>query len=260
MCHEFSLACPQGSYKSSQGDEACRECPINSNTTKLASTSCPCLTGYSRKEIDDNCTGKFLIAIQIMYFFLIEASVVQCVLQEPLKVTPFHPSNNPNASYNFHGICEHILAKPCDDTSYIIVGDFLTQNLTMGRVGIQTLDGYYIIGEDLNVHSSDPPPSSVTKRVEAAGGTVNEVVLAFNTDTAVITRTANYVNITIKSGNICGLCGDLDGTLTSSNGQVLNDIMNQTRVNVFASSWQRPPYDQILRDDRRECGKYSKLT
>ena len=130
----------------------------------------------------------------------------------------------------------------------------------MGRVGIQTLDGYYIIGEDLNVHSSDPPPSSVTKRVETVGGTVNEVVLAFNTDAAVITRTPNYVNITIKSGNICGLCGDLDGTLTSSNGQVLNDIMNQTRVNVFASSWQRPPYDQILRDDRRECGKYSKLT
>ena len=100
VCHELSLVCPQGSYKSSQGDEACKRMPtINSNTTKLSIlTSCPCLTGYSRREIDDYiCTGKFLSAIQIVYFLIslklalvvVTMSVLQVAL---IKVTPFHPS------------------------------------------------------------------------------------------------------------------------------------------------------------------------
>ena len=174
----------------------------------------------------------------------------QCIIRDTLTVVPFHPPSNPNVSYNFHGICEHIISKPCDSDRYLIVGDFLAQNLTMGRVGIQTRDGYSIIHEDLSVHSSDPPPTDVT--VE---GTTGKVTLSFNGSEAVVMRTAESIDIRVRSGVTCGLCGRRNGTLVSAGGDVLDDVMNQTKVNNFASSWQRAPSDQILRDDRRECGK-----
>ena len=181
----------------------------------------------------------------------------QCILREPLEVVPFHLAGNSSASYNFRQMCEHIIAKPCNNNSYVIVGDFLAEDLTMGRVGIQTSDGgYVIIDEDLSVRSSSPAPSSVTISSDVSESIVVKVTLSYNNGEAVIMRDRSMIMISIRSGDICGLCGDLSGNLYSSDGMRLDDVMNQTKVNSFASSWQRAPNQQILRDDRRECGKY----
>ncbi|XP_019849170.1 PREDICTED: uncharacterized protein LOC100641243 [Amphimedon queenslandica] len=183
-----------------------------------------------------------------------ETGPPQCILREPLEVVPFHPAGNSSASYNFRQMCEHIIAKPCNNDSYVIVGDFLAENLTMGRVGIQTRDGrYVIIDEGLRTRNSTPAPSSVTISSEMSGNEIVKVTLSYNNNEAVIVRDRSMIMISIRSGEICGLCGDLNGNLYSSDGMRLDDVMNQTKVNSFASSWQRAPSQQILRDDRREC-------
>lgn len=46
------LACPSGTFKANQGDEACTHCPINSRTTSEGATNCVCRNGYYRADLD----------------------------------------------------------------------------------------------------------------------------------------------------------------------------------------------------------------
>uniref|UniRef100_A0A8C2JLY3 receptor protein-tyrosine kinase n=1 Tax=Cyprinus carpio TaxID=7962 RepID=A0A8C2JLY3_CYPCA len=45
-------ACPFGSFKASQGDQQCLQCPINSRTTSEGATNCVCRSGYYRADSD----------------------------------------------------------------------------------------------------------------------------------------------------------------------------------------------------------------
>lgn len=59
----FSLftACPQGTFKSSQGAGLCQQCPLNSRSTIEAATLCGCRNGYYRGDMDkpeDVCTSE----------------------------------------------------------------------------------------------------------------------------------------------------------------------------------------------------------
>lgn len=162
--------------------------------------------------------------------------------------------------YNFHGTCEHIFAKPCNDTSYVIVGDFLSQNLSMGRVGIRVSNGFALIDEGLGVRNSTPFPQGVAIAMERdVNGSITKVTLTYTSQGVRIERTRSDIRIFARAGEICGLCGSLDGVLTSSDGMRLTDVMNQTRVNAFATSWQTAANEQILREDRVECGKWNHL-
>ncbi|KAF7653261.1 hypothetical protein LDENG_00085290 [Lucifuga dentata] len=53
-------ACPQGTFKSSQGAGLCQQCPLNSRSTIEAATLCGCRNGYYRGDMDkpeDVCTS-----------------------------------------------------------------------------------------------------------------------------------------------------------------------------------------------------------
>uniref|UniRef100_A0A3Q3M4V2 receptor protein-tyrosine kinase n=1 Tax=Mastacembelus armatus TaxID=205130 RepID=A0A3Q3M4V2_9TELE len=53
-------ACPQGTFKSSQGAGLCQQCPLNSRSTIEAATLCGCRNGYYRGDMDkpeDMCTS-----------------------------------------------------------------------------------------------------------------------------------------------------------------------------------------------------------
>uniref|UniRef100_A0A3Q0RUM1 receptor protein-tyrosine kinase n=1 Tax=Amphilophus citrinellus TaxID=61819 RepID=A0A3Q0RUM1_AMPCI len=53
-------ACPQGTFKSSQGAGLCQQCPPNSRSTIEAATLCGCRNGYYRGDMDkpeDLCTS-----------------------------------------------------------------------------------------------------------------------------------------------------------------------------------------------------------
>ena len=45
-------ACASGSFKPTQGDEACMQCPINSRTTSEGAINCVCRNGYYRTDSD----------------------------------------------------------------------------------------------------------------------------------------------------------------------------------------------------------------
>uniref|UniRef100_A0A1A8BZ21 receptor protein-tyrosine kinase n=1 Tax=Nothobranchius kadleci TaxID=1051664 RepID=A0A1A8BZ21_NOTKA len=45
-------ACPSGFFKSTQGDESCLQCPINSRTTSEGAMNCICRNGYYRTDSD----------------------------------------------------------------------------------------------------------------------------------------------------------------------------------------------------------------
>lgn len=48
----LNAACPFGSFKASQGDQQCLQCPINSRTTNEGATNCVCRSGYYRADSD----------------------------------------------------------------------------------------------------------------------------------------------------------------------------------------------------------------
>lgn len=178
-----------------------------------------------------------------------------CIVQDPLKITPFH-SGQASGMYTFRGICEHVLAKPCNSSDYVVVADFLSQNLSMGRVGIKVPSGFVLIDEDLGVRNSTPFPQAILSSMERdSNGSVTKVTLVYNSGEVTIERTRSDIRIFAQSGQLCGLCGNRDGMLISSNGMELSDLMNQTRVKDFTDSWRQPANQQVLRDDRRDCGK-----
>ena len=80
----------------------------------------------------------------------------ECMITSPLRVSPFHNTGAVNPpTYAFRGVCEHIFAKTCDGERFTIVGDFLSEDLSTGRIGLQIGDNEYIINEDLTVESDD---------------------------------------------------------------------------------------------------------
>lgn len=67
-------------------------------------------------------------------------------------MSPFHNKGAVNPpTYAFRGVCEHVLVKSCDGDQFTIAGDFLSENLATGRVGLRSGDNSYIINEDLSV-------------------------------------------------------------------------------------------------------------
>ena len=64
-------------------------------------------------------------------------------------------------------------------------------------------------------------------------------------------RTSNNSGIT----NFCGLCGSRTGSLLRRNGSVAN-MTNMAEIQSFAQSYLVEPRDQVLRPQRRECGKF----
>ena len=71
----------------------------------------------------------------------------------------------------------------------------------------------------------------------------------------VVTR--NLTALTIASANtslpVAGLCGGMDGNIYFPN---CNDTYSQgDDLDSFKRSYKVKPSDQILREERRECGK-----
>ena len=178
--------------------------------------------------------------------------------------------------YAFRGICEHILTTPCEgNNSFVIVGDFLMEDLSTGRVGLQYQpDVIVIIDEDLQVITENVvfiPPITIDGDDEiteytngltvirtSSSGTLINVTISVRALGIRIVRDSNKISIFAKpeiTGELCGLCGNVkNGILISSDGMIVNDLANQYQIDRFADSWQREPRYQILREDRKDCG------
>ena len=196
-------------------------------------------------------------------------------MTSPLKVSPYHlPGATNPVMYAFHGICEHMLARPCEGNSFVIVGDFLMEDLSTGRVGLQYQpDVIVIIDEDLQVITENvvfiPPiridgddeiteyTNGLTVTRTNSSGTLIRVTISVPALGIRIERDNDRIGLFVNpeiTGELCGLCGNASGILVSSDGMIVNDLADQYQIDRFADSWQREPRYQILREDRRDCG------
>lgn len=60
------LACPEGSYKSVQGNSACEDCPDNSTAVNTGQAICQCVEGFYRANNEGpeiQCTGKSYMCV-----------------------------------------------------------------------------------------------------------------------------------------------------------------------------------------------------
>ena len=195
-------------------------------------------------------------------------------MTSPLKVSPYHlPGATNPLMYAFRGICEHMLARPCEGNSFVIVGDFLMEDLSTGRVGLQFQpDVIVIIDEDLQVMTENAflildnvdvddeiteYTNGLTVTRTSSSGTLIRVTISVPALGIRIERDDDRIAIFVNpgiTGELCGLCGNASGILVSSDGMIVNDLADQYQIDRFADSWQREPRYQILREDRRDCG------
>ncbi len=95
-------------------------------------------------------------------------------------------------------------------------------------------------------------------------GTITRVEIEHSTLGVRIVRSLTSADIYVTpsiTGSVDGLCGnETSARLTvAGTDMVVDDLMDQAQLDRFANSWQREPSDQILREDRRECGKLDLL-
>uniref|UniRef100_A0A8C5GNP3 receptor protein-tyrosine kinase n=1 Tax=Gouania willdenowi TaxID=441366 RepID=A0A8C5GNP3_GOUWI len=115
-------ACPQGTFKSSQGAGVCQQCPLNSRSTIEAATLCGCRNGYYRGDMDkpeDMCTSvpsapRNLVSVVNQTSVLLEWH------------TPRDTGHREDLSYNI--LCrrchsnERRACQPCDDSVLFLPG------------------------------------------------------------------------------------------------------------------------------------------
>uniref|UniRef100_A0A3B4UNT6 receptor protein-tyrosine kinase n=1 Tax=Seriola dumerili TaxID=41447 RepID=A0A3B4UNT6_SERDU len=141
-------ACPQGTFKSSQGAGLCQQCPLNSRSTIEAATLCGCRNGYYRGDMDkpeDICTSVPSAP----------RNVVSVVNQTSVQLE-WHPpretGHRGDLSYNV--LCrrchsnERRACQPCDDSVAFVPGK---RGLKETRVEISKLRAHTSYTFDIQV-------------------------------------------------------------------------------------------------------------
>ena len=177
-------------------------------------------------------------------------------------VSPFQTSN----SYSFTDTCEHFLVSSCNSSvDFAVTVDFLSANLSNGRIGVRYGERRFVYQEDGTVDTRGEDPINVDGNTAEYDGQVfitddaSRVVLQFQSIGVVIivTSTAFQVNVNFSSplGMTCGLCGTQEGVLLYSDQQTTADITDGAQVGEFVASYLVSARDHFLRGVRRECGE-----
>ena len=194
----------------------------------------------------------------------VEPDVVTCTVSSPLTISPFSETN----TYRFTGACEHILVSPCNESllDFEIRVDFLSADLSNGRIGARYGDSLFIYTEDGTVVVMN---ANMTATVGDTTEYEGNVFVTSQTDVTTIdfrdfdisiniTSSSFEVTHPITRGPVCGLCGNISGELIYSDGMRVAQIMDREQVEEFSASYVVDPIDQFLREEvRRACGKFS---
>ena len=203
----------------------------------------------------------------------------QCAIEDALCVMPYHTVGQTwIPSYNFRGVCEHIFTKDCLGDKFSLVGDFLTRDLSTGRLGLKVSLGTLVLKEDGSFsHDGLVILSQTSHSIQFTGGislqtiksgnAVVKHIMAMNGIGLSIVRMYSNTQLDISSRivisahtsqscELCGLCGrSSTGKLISANGTEVTSITNRDMLDAFENSWLIPASEQILHDARIECGK-----
>ena len=178
---------------------------------------------------------------------------LMCTISDSLVLETFSNSVVMGPSYSLSRGCEHRLVTTCDEDvlDLEIRVDFFENQFDTTKVSIYYEGDTVIINEDLTLNPTTSPSSAIVYH------SVPGVVASVSIPEIMLVVTRNLTALTIASDNsslpVAGLCGCMDGKLYFPN---CNDTAEAGgNLEPFIQSYKVKPSDQILREERKECGK-----
>lgn len=184
------------------------------------------------------------------------------------RVFPFSQTGS-QTSYMLNDVCEHTVLTTCKESDdFTINADYSEGTLNLDRVGIRYNASTIVMVKNpisIEVKGIGQPISQVGQTREYANQifitqSSAEIVVDLHRLGVKVTCTSSELRIETSSGtlsgDLCGLCGRLNGDLVYSDRSTVADITNQQEIIQFTNSWRALPLDMFLRAEaRKECGK-----
>lgn len=185
------------------------------------------------------------------------------------RVFPFSQTGS-QTSYMLTDVCEHTVLTTCRDSDDFTINiDYSEGTLNIDRVGIKYNGSTIVMVKDpvsVEVKGLGEPISQSGQVTEypnqifitESGGEIEVNLPGLGVR---VTCTSSELQIATSpgtlSGDLCGLCGRLNGHLVYSDRTTVADITDQQDILQFTNSWRALPLDMFLRDEaRKECGKH----
>ena len=178
-----------------------------------------------------------------------------CILSDSKRVYPF-TRNAPNAySYYVGQGCEHTLVKTCEGSTVDleIRVDFFQNDFNSVKAAIIFEGETVIINEDLSLEHNNSQRILVNQP-----DMDNTVVVSIPEIGLTVYRRSTDLTVTFAEDDIqlSGLCGNLGEELVFPDCITTLDTNDYKELQKFIRSYKIKPSDQILRGERKECGKY----
>jgi len=184
------------------------------------------------------------------------------------RIFPYSQTGS-QTSYMLSDVCEHTVLTTCRDSDDFTINiDYSEDNLNLARVGIRyNAVTIVMIKNPISINSKGLGPSisqngqtiEYANQIFITQGST-EMAVDFRSLGVKVTCTSSELQIETTSGtlsgDLCGLCGRLNGDLVYSDRTTVADITNQQDIIQFGNSWRALPLDMFLRDEaRKECGR-----
>ena len=185
-----------------------------------------------------------------------------------MSISPYSQTG-PVISYLLRDVCEHTVLTTCTGSERFSVNvDYSEESLNLARVGVRYNSTTIIVITDDNGLSLIS--QNLGNIISQSGQTTeypNQIFItqASNEITIDIRRLGVRLNVSSSSllvevtsgalsGDVCGLCGRLNGELLYSDRTSVADITDRVDVQQFTNSWRAD--DVFLRDAPRNiCSK-----
>ena len=184
------------------------------------------------------------------------------------RVFPFSQTGS-QTSYMINDVCEHTVLTTCRDSDDFTINiDYSEGTLNMDRIGIKYNASTIVMVKDpisIDLKGIGEPISQSGQITEYP----NQIFITQSSAQIIVDLRRLGVRVTctsselqietstgMLSGDLCGLCGRLNGHLVYSDRSTVADITNQQDIMQFTNSWRALPLDMFLRDEaRKECGE-----
>lgn len=184
------------------------------------------------------------------------------------RVFPYSQTGS-QTSYVLNDVCEHTVLTTCRESDdFTINVDYSEGTLNLDRVGIRYNETTIVMVKNpisINLKGIGEPISRSGQTTEYANQifitqSSAEIIVDLREFGVKVTCTSSQIQIETSSGtlsgDLCGLCGRLNGDLLYSDRSTTADITKQQDILQFTNSWRALPLDMFLRDEaRKECGK-----
>ena len=182
-------------------------------------------------------------------------AVKDCTLSSSLNLHTFSNQLVSGRDIDISMGCERKLVTSCDPNIDLEIRvDFFQDNFASTKVAIFYEGAEVIMDENFNLISETPPSDDFVTSMGMMSASVSIPDIGLRV-------TLNRTQLTISTDNntldLAGLCGNLTGELVYPDCTdifVPGDSMDE-----FIHSFKVKPSDQVLRDERKECGKHKGL-